>query len=128
MVRKSTVDRRRKNPRIDLEAKIDFSNEHSFYTGFTSNLSEGGVFIATFNLFPLGTVLKFRFTLPDNPDESVEMVGEVRWLREYNESYSDVSPGMGVKFIDLDADVEKRINGFCDRKEPLFYDDDDDFF
>ncbi|MFZ4735401.1 MAG: TIGR02266 family protein [Bradymonadia bacterium] len=114
---------RRRNPRISFEVEVTLESDHNFFTGFSQNISEGGVFVATPHVLPMGTVVEFTFRLAPFP-EQVSVRGEVRWTRESNDDTSDAPSGMGLQFVDLHPVMAERINAFIDRKrETIFYDD-----
>lgn len=111
---------RRQSPRVRMQAAIDLSSDDNFFNGFSSNISDGGLFVATVNLLPLGTDVDLAFTLPSG--ERIEAKGTVQWVREVNDKLPDAFPGMGVAFKDLSAQAQEAINGFVAQREPLFYD------
>lgn len=114
---------RRRHERLPIEIEVNLTSDHNFYTAFTQNVSEGGLFVATNEILPIGTVLEFSFTLAPDPSP-IAVRGRVRWTREETDFTSDVPPGMGIEFIDLAPDVQRRINEFIQRqRESLFYDD-----
>jgi uncharacterized protein (TIGR02266 family) len=113
---------RRQHPRHDVEIEVTLESESNFYLGLTENLSEGGLFIATHVLPPLGTQIDLSFKLP-NFAEPIQLTGIVRWVREYSET-SDASPGMGVRFESIRSDDIQHIRAFLDARAPLFYDED----
>lgn len=112
---------RRQNARVAMAAEIDFGSDHNFFNGFSSNISDGGLFIATVNTSPLGTEVDLRFTLPTG--ERIEARGVVRWLREVNDQHPEAFPGMGVQFKALSLTAQKAIHDFCAQREPLFWAD-----
>lgn len=105
----------RKNPRRSCEIELAFSEETQFYTGLTQDISEGGVFVATYRLFPVGTRLELSFQLPDGT--LVSTWGRVRWLRD---EAAQCRPGMGVEFGELREDVARAIAKFCEQRAPLY--------
>ncbi len=109
----------RARPRLSVQVDVSLHTEHNFYAGLTENISEGGLFIATHENLPLGTQMNLSVTLPDH--EPFEVKGEVRWLREYNDFTSDVSPGIGVAFNDLPGARRKLIEQFIRKRSPLLY-------
>ena len=113
---------RREYARFSVDLDVSLGSEHNFYAGFAENLSSGGVFVATHLLKPVGEEIRFSIHLPEL-NAAVTGVGEVRWVREYNER-SDLPPGMGIRFLQLDAAAEELITNFLDRREPLFFDDE----
>jgi len=81
----------------------------------------GGIFIATHQLKPVGSRLEFSVNLPGR--EPIKGSGEVRWVRVYSEA-SNVPPGMGIKFDQLEPAAVRAIEAFLAQREPLFYDED----
>ena len=116
------ADTRRHYPRHDVELEVTMESETNFYMGLTENLSEGGLFIATHVLKPLGTQVEVSFKLPDMA-EPIKVTGTVRWLREYSPT-SDTSPGMGVRFEHIGAEHTEQIRRFLAARDPLFHDED----
>lgn len=115
-------DNRREHTRVVLKTSVHLASESNFYTGFSDNISEGGIFIATYNHAPLGTKLSLEFSLPDD-GPAIRVEGEVRWLREFNPD-SDAPPGMGFRFLELDDESRSRVERFCRARDTLFYDDE----
>lgn len=115
-----TTDNRRSQQRFGVDLDVSISSEHNFYAGFVENISGGGVFVATHLLKPIGSVIELSITLPDSV--TVTARGEVRWVRDYNES-SDVPPGMGVRFVELDTAAESAIATFLSERDPMFFDE-----
>lgn len=113
------VRARREQPRVRMQVKIDFGSENNFYSGFSTNLSDGGVFIATVKHTPIGTPMDLFFRLPSGV--SVEAQGVVRWVREVDDRQPDVLPGMGVQFLNLNDEAKKAIADFVQSREPMFY-------
>src|SRR5687767_4203952 len=105
----------------DKNSHPQVESETNFYMGLTENLSEGGLFIATHVLKPLGTQIEVSFKLPGAPD-SIKVTGTVRWLREYSPT-SDTSPGMGVRFEQIDQHHVDHIRKFLASRDPLFNDE-----
>jgi uncharacterized protein (TIGR02266 family) len=115
----------RQHDRSILQTVVDFTSESNFYTGITDNISEGGIFVATFECLGVGTRVQLEFSLPDaGPPVAVE--GEVRWSREYlQDGGREVLPGMGLRFVGLKPADRERIEVFVSRRETIFYDDDE---
>jgi uncharacterized protein (TIGR02266 family) len=116
------AEARRQFPRHNVELEVTLESETNFYMGLTENLSEGGIFIATHMVKPLGTQVEVSFKLPDI-EGVIKVAGTVRWVREYSET-SDTSPGMGVRFEHLDSTTTEQIRNFLAARAPLFYDED----
>lgn len=118
----SRAQQRRTAPRFKVELDVSLGSDHNFYVGFVENMSQGGVFIATHMLKAVGEVLEITVHLP-NSNAVVKGLGEVRWIREYSER-SNVPPGMGVRFLQLEPGCKEAIEEFLSDRAPLFYDDD----
>ena len=114
-------DPRRSLTRLAIEADIGFQSDSNFFTGFTEDISSGGIFIATFEIQPIGSRLQVNFTLPDG--YLVSTPGIVRWVREYNELATESEPGMGVQFDGLGGEDQSAINKYLEHREPIFYDE-----
>lgn len=114
-------DERRAHQRLPLKASVTWNSETNFYTGFTDDISEGGIFVATYSVASRGAQIMLEFTLPDDK-ERICVLAEVRWLREYNPA-SDVNPGMGLEFVNLSDEDKQRIQAFIKNRETLFYDE-----
>ena len=112
----------RAEPRAAVYASVDLFSENNFWSGLTMNMSDGGVFVATHNVVPVGTVLVLHLLLPFEK-EPVITLAQVRWSRGYS-GQEDVPPGIGLQFVDTDATSLAKIKKFvATMREPLFYDD-----
>jgi uncharacterized protein (TIGR02266 family) len=113
---------RREHERFVVELQVSVSSEHNLYAGLAENISAGGLFIATHQMQPVGSKIELSLRMPDS-EEEFQIVGEVRWVRLYNE-HSDTSPGLGVRFTELPAGAAAAISRFLGQREPLFFDDE----
>lgn len=110
---------RRAALRASLCAEITLGSDSNFFTGFTNDVSEGGVFVATVNVLPLGTQIDLAFSLPGGP--RIEGKGEVRWVRELDDRNPEVFPGMGIRFTEVAATSVAAIHAFAAQREPMFF-------
>lgn len=108
----------RRNERLQCEMRIEFNEETHFYAGLTQDISQGGVFIATYHLRPVGMKLNLTFTMPDGVE--IQTVGTVRWLRDG--ALEGSRPGMGVAFGELEPQALLSINRYCHARAPLYMD------
>jgi uncharacterized protein (TIGR02266 family) len=108
---------RRREPRRVCELELEFTDETHFYAGITQDLSQGGVFIATYRVFPVGSRLELGFQLPDGTE--VRARGVVRWVRGEG-TPEDERPGMGVAFSELSESALAAIAAFCRERAPLY--------
>jgi uncharacterized protein (TIGR02266 family) len=115
------ADGRRGTVRVALKTQVDLSSDSNLFTGFGTNISEGGLFVATLSVVPVGTPVDLLFSLPGGTRLSVQ--GEVRWIREVNDRTPDVFPGVGVRFVELPTEAAEALHRFVQSREPLFYPD-----
>jgi len=107
-------------PRVELHVEVTLQSDHNFYTGLSSNISEGGLFVASDALPPIGTRMLVRFALGDNPD-AIDAVGEVRWLRDRRSD--DFPCGFGVRFLSISDTALERVASFVAGRESIFYEE-----
>ncbi len=115
-------DDRRSYERRMIEVDIGIHSSTNFFTGFSQDISSGGLFVSTYDILDIGTALNVNFRLPDGPVLSLS--GKVRWVREYNDITPEMEPGMGVQFESLTPDDRQAINLFISQNPPIFYDDE----
>lgn len=111
---------RRTSPRVAMEVTVGFMSDTNFFTGFTEDVSEGGLFVATVMLKPVGTELELRLGLPDDFEFQVRAI--VRWLRDPHVDHADCPRGMGLQFIGLSEQARAVIHEFIALRQPIFYD------
>lgn len=121
MKTRMSTDERRVFNRAALQASINWTSESNFYTGFTNDISEGGIFVATHTLQEINSTMELEFSIPDGQDP-IKAIGIVRWIREYNPD-SDAEPGMGLQFTNLTDQDKGRIQAFVNRRETIFFED-----
>lgn len=109
---------RRTHRRAELSADVSLYSETNFWSGLTEDVSEGGLFIATWHEYPLGTQIDLKFELPNS--HVVSARGEVRWHRDESEHFS---PGVGIRFTDLREEDLAQIQAFIRHRSPLLYDE-----
>ena len=98
---------KRRFRRAELRAQIDWGNDKAEYSGYTENISEGGVFVATTEPLAMGEPLDLRVALADG--EALVIRTRVAWLRPGDD---DNAGGMGVQFVDLSDEMRDRIRKF----------------
>ncbi|MCA9614523.1 MAG: PilZ domain-containing protein [Sandaracinus sp.] len=108
-------------PRVDVEANIGATTESNFFVGFSGEISDGGVFLSTYEVLKLGSRVRALVTLPGNFEFKVD--GWVRFVRDPMDLNSDAEPGMGIQFEHLSAEARDLVLRFIRKRAPLFYDD-----
>jgi uncharacterized protein (TIGR02266 family) len=106
-------------PREKLEANVGATTESNFFVGFSGDISEGGVFIATYATYPLHAPVEVLVTLPGGYESTIP--GTVRFVRDPMDM--DSEPGVGVRFDKLTQEQRDLILRFIRKRPPLFYDE-----
>lgn len=115
----SSTNEKRQFQRVELKTKVNFQSNNNFYEGLSQDISEGGIFIETSEILELGTQVDLCLDLPDG--QRIEVLGEVRWVREGNDVDSKFGSGMGIHFSELDEGNLEIIRYFILQREPLIY-------
>ncbi len=111
-------EERRRAERVTLHAAVTATSETNFFAGFSENLSEGGVFIASLAPPPVGTELDVAVAVGEG--EAILVKGEVSWIRTDERG----SPtGCGVRFTELSDRQSSQLAALLERagREPLFF-------
>ncbi len=111
----------RQHARVDIDVEVNLRNQNTFFTGFSENVSEGGLFVATEAPYDVGERIELSLSLMGA--ESAMLVGVVRWVRPGGTS-GGLPAGMGIQFVDLEEPVLKALQSFVDSgaKDTLFFD------
>jgi uncharacterized protein (TIGR02266 family) len=96
---------RRKDERVETRVRVEFEEE---YWGFTKNLSRGGAFILTPDPLELGDEFLLKLFMPDG-GEPIESTCKVIWTNKYGKETKDLRQSMGIKFLRLQPEAQKRI-------------------
>lgn len=115
----AVAESKRQSQRVKMQAAIDMSSDDNFFSGFSANISDGGLFIATIDYMPKGTQVDLSFSLPTG--EKITATGVVRWIREVNDKDPSSFPGLGVQFTALADDAQRAIRSFVEQRDPMFY-------
>lgn len=112
----------RSNERTAVNVCVNVFSDHNFWSGLAMNMSEGGIFIATYDSIAIGTQLELHIILPFE-EEPIITNAEVRWRREFS-GPNDAPPGLGLKFSDLDALALGKVRRFVAAiREPLLFEE-----
>ena len=110
----------RAHRRLLLELEVSLQSDTNFYIGLTENLSNGGIFVATHLVQPIGTGVALTLRLP-NRKTPLTLGGRVRWVREFSETL-EAPPGMGIEFEAISDSDASAIHEFLAARTPLFFD------
>jgi type IV pilus assembly protein PilZ len=97
---------KRRSERTPLVLRVDYTTVDAFFSEFTANINEGGLFIETEAPPPAGTAVLLNFKLPGE-EEPIRVHGRVVWTRVQG---GDEGPGMGIEFENLDRAACARID------------------
>jgi len=114
---------RREHKRYELIVDVNFESASNFFTGLTQDISRGGLFVATYDLRAVGEKVQVKFQLPDEPD-AIEVIAEVKWVRENTSLQRAETYGIGLQFVDLPDSAVKVIDRFMSKRDSIFYDVD----
>ena len=99
----------RVNPRVVENILVRYQIDDSLFTGYSFNISTGGVFIRTVYPPPENTLLEVSFNLPRS-GKPVRTAGTVVWRSEYRpDAPMAYPPGIGVKFTGIDQQDRRAI-------------------
>jgi uncharacterized protein (TIGR02266 family) len=113
---------RRATPRATLQVEVTLQGDDNFFSGLATNVSSGGLFVATYTPRPLGSSIALELRLPGRP-ELIQTTAQVRWVRAYSDG-GDGVPGMGLQFLALCPADEAAIAHFVAQRAPIFWDDE----
>ncbi len=97
--------------RVDVDVTVTANSDSYFLAGAATDLSAGGVFIATAILHPVGTEFNVSMHVDDGKKGFVRAVGVVRWHRAAEEG-SDAPQGVGLQFVEVEGDGAERIESY----------------
>ncbi len=95
----------------------------TFWTGLARNVSNGGLFVNTFNLPPIGQIISVRFKLP-GASEALMLQAQVVWTRDEKVAADPNHVGFGARFIELAVEAERALNAYLKKIETIFHDPD----
>jgi two-component system KDP operon response regulator KdpE len=105
-----SVDDKRGSPRVDADFTLRFETVDQFALAYGTEISTGGMFLATEQPLPPGRELRIRIILPETLVE-VTMRARVVHSRPADDA-AGLPAGMGVRFLDLDAATRARVESF----------------
>src|SRR5258706_421597 len=108
-------DPRRTAPRVGAEFKVRYQRLEQFLEEYTTDLSRGGMFLATTNYQPNNTIIQCVLHLPGGHGE-VRVIGRVAHvLDEATAKACGRRAGMGIEFLDVPREDADRLAGYLAR-------------
>lgn len=108
-------------PSIPAEVHLDHASDSNLWLGFSQDIAEGGVFLATYASHALGTPIDLVVHI--HGGEPLTVTGVVHWVRPHDHSNVDIAPGVGVRFTNLPPEHARELEAYAARRTPIFYDD-----
>jgi uncharacterized protein (TIGR02266 family) len=98
----------RDSVRVPLALKVSFESYGEILECLMTNISLGGVFIATRSPLPIGTPFLVRLRIEES-GECLELPGEVASI-DVSADLSREQRGMGIRFVDLSDAQRERVS------------------
>jgi len=94
------------------EFKVRFGSYDEFFTQYTENISQGGLFIRTERVREVDQVIRLWLQLPGATEE-VEILGRVAHVRPPAEAAAQgKTAGMGVEFLEIAFDQKRLLSDY----------------
>ena len=98
---------RRRHPRYPAHLQVDYrQGDGHFLFAYVENISEMGIFLQTEEPLPVGTELVVRFQQGERP---LQLRGRVVWINPARRDGTDLNPGMGIQFVELQPEERERL-------------------
>ncbi len=107
--------RRDKRAPVALKVRFKSATLDEFVEQYAQDISRGGAFIKSKKPMAVGTLLKFEFRLQDD-SSVIRGVGRVVWQRPREQADAEHPPGMGIKFIKMDAESRALVERIVARR------------
>ena len=107
----------RQNHRFEVDIPVDCSTRQMFVSNHVSNISKGGLFIASPHPLPLDAEVSLVIRLPGQP-RPILAKGRVVWNYDIRKGTTQIIPGSGIRFIDIPAGDRALLEQYLERLEP----------
>jgi len=119
-IENQTYPVQQEHPRVETRIEIPYwkyvklNQKGGMDIGFVKNISKGGFFIETEQVFESGLEIGFEFYTSNSP-KPVAGVAKVMWNRKVEEE-DDPSkpPGMGLEFLSFQGESKAILDQFID--------------
>jgi uncharacterized protein (TIGR02266 family) len=107
---------RRQAQRFQVDLELTLQSESTIWIGHAENVSDGGVFVASKELKPIGTEVEITLKLPGENVLPVWAVGTVVWIGETS-GKTDAPLGMGIQFRLIADEALRRIRDYVRERQ-----------
>jgi molecular chaperone DnaK len=94
----------------NMRITLKYPDVKAFVEKFATNVSRGGIFIASRTPKSVGTAVRFELLLSDGKSRVLRGEGMVAWVREFDPRQPNRPHGMGIKFSKLDPESRKVVD------------------
>ncbi len=125
----ASIENRRFHKRAILTTAIDLESDFPKCSGYTRDISEGGVFVVTDRPFQLGDPLALKLNVICG--EVMEIRCRVAWVQHHTENGKQINTGVGLQFVRLPEKAREAIVHFVetgDASTLMFHTDEDSGF
>jgi len=98
-----------------VRIQLRYPDEDIFVQRFATNVTSGGIFLASRNPHPRGTVIAFEVALMQGPP-LLFGTGKVTWVRDFNPQEPQRAHGMGVQFLQVDPNCRSMLDRLLEQK------------
>ena len=102
--------REHKRHKIDLPVKIKLKSYDDFITQYITDISAGGLFIATPTPYEIGNLIDIEFYLEDEQKHFFKVRGRVVRLH-------DSPNGMGIQFTEIEEESQALIDQLMAKRD-----------
>ena len=111
-----TNGRPQRDPRVGMVLEVGYRNAGQFLVSYSTNLSRGGLFVATAHPSGIGTVITLSLRVPGRANP-IRIDASVRWIRPL--ATADGPAGMGLAFEGIDQVLGDHIDRLVGTAAPL---------
>jgi uncharacterized protein (TIGR02266 family) len=107
----------RETPRVAADFRVSYESIDQLVVAYCSDLSKGGMFLATEHMLPVDSVVRLSLELPEGSSELV-VLARVAYMRSPEDVArgAEKPAGMGVQFMDLDDDTLQLVEAFISER------------
>jgi uncharacterized protein (TIGR02266 family) len=102
----------RTGPRVEATFRVSYESIDQLLVAYSSDLSKGGMFLATEQFLPINAVIRVNLDLGEGSAE-IPIICRVVYVRDHAGARAVGKPcGMGIEFLDLSAECLQLIEAY----------------